>query len=465
MAIAATAVWEVRTTGNDANGGFYDSGGTDYSQQDAAQLTLADVVTNGTTSVTSATGGFTAAMIGNGINVAGAIRQISAFTSTNTITVDALISAASGQAGRVGGALATPAVATGFMTGGNTAFIKYHASNVYGINQGSTQNTTGGPMSLNVAHATSKTRLVGYDSTRTVTSTDANRPILRTTTGGANAILVTGTSARQTEIVNLDLDGNSVALSRAVAASTTASAGIALLRCRLRRMVTVVTSGLWTMEECQLQGNAGSIGGSTVVRMLGCVVSENTSVFAPLAAGVSATRCIFARNTGASTDGVGCSANAGAGWHFDQCIFDGNGRHGIYCDPATAAQNFSIISNCLFTNNAGWGITAVVSQDNIRLRNCAFYNNTSGNVNSNIPNAVGTVTLSADPYVNRQSTVAASDYGLNTTAGGGAACRAAGFPGLLTATLTTSYADIGVAQHVDAGGTTGVKKIRIQIGQ
>ncbi len=38
MALPATAVWEVRTTGNDSNGGYFATVGgfgTDYSQQDS----------------------------------------------------------------------------------------------------------------------------------------------------------------------------------------------------------------------------------------------------------------------------------------------------------------------------------------------------------------------------------------------------------------------------------------------
>ena len=48
MALSATVVWEVRPAGSgssDDNGGGYksDAGTTDYSQQDAAELTLTDL--------------------------------------------------------------------------------------------------------------------------------------------------------------------------------------------------------------------------------------------------------------------------------------------------------------------------------------------------------------------------------------------------------------------------------------
>ena len=77
--------------------------------------------------------------------------------------------------------------------------------------------------------------------------------------------------------------------------------------------------------------------------------------------------------------------------------------------------------------------------------NCATYNNTSGAFSNAANRAVGSVILTADPFVN----AAGGDFALNTTAGGGAACRNVGFPGVFPGGLTTGYADIGAAQHKD----------------
>ena len=73
MAITADAQWWIRTDGNDLNGAGFDSTiggyGTNYSDQATAQLTLTDLATSGagSTTLTSATGGFTSAMVGNAI--------------------------------------------------------------------------------------------------------------------------------------------------------------------------------------------------------------------------------------------------------------------------------------------------------------------------------------------------------------------------------------------------------------
>lgn len=116
MAVNAATVWEVRTTGAVTNGGGFadlDPGtSVDYSQQDTAQLALTDLASDGAgTGITSATGGFTAAMVGNTIYITGGTGftegyyQITAYTDTNTITIDRSASASkTGGTGNVGGA-------------------------------------------------------------------------------------------------------------------------------------------------------------------------------------------------------------------------------------------------------------------------------------------------------------------------------------------------------------------------
>src|SRR5665213_742645 len=104
MAIGATARWELRTTGATTNGSGYDpsisGAGTDYSQQDAPQLSVADAVFNGTTTVTSVTGGFTSSMIGNAFydSITGATGRtfITAVGSSNSITVSSTMPANTG---------------------------------------------------------------------------------------------------------------------------------------------------------------------------------------------------------------------------------------------------------------------------------------------------------------------------------------------------------------------------------
>lgn len=136
MAVNATAIYRVRTGGNNGNGGGYDSAisgaGTDYSQQDTAQLSLTDIACSATTTVTSATGGFTSAMIGNAIWITGGGATagpyfITAYTDTNTITVDRTPGTVTAGTGKVGGAWANPVTnlnSSTYLVPGNIVYVR-----------------------------------------------------------------------------------------------------------------------------------------------------------------------------------------------------------------------------------------------------------------------------------------------------------------------------------------------------
>lgn len=120
MAINATAVWRVRIGGNDNNGGAFDASivgaGADYTDSDTPILAVADLATSSATATaTSATGGFTAAMVGNavrivsGANFTAGTYFITAVSDTSTVIFDRACSTAAASAGvaNVGGAHAS----------------------------------------------------------------------------------------------------------------------------------------------------------------------------------------------------------------------------------------------------------------------------------------------------------------------------------------------------------------------
>lgn len=121
MATSKSAQYWLRVAGNDNNGGGFDSGisgaGTNYADQDAAQLALTGLTctVNGTT-LTQTGGTFTSAMVGNAIQITGGtnflkdIYWITAFTNSNNVVLDrtpATAGAGSAGTGNLGGALAT----------------------------------------------------------------------------------------------------------------------------------------------------------------------------------------------------------------------------------------------------------------------------------------------------------------------------------------------------------------------
>jgi len=156
MALSSELEWEVRTTGNNLNGGAFKRGasGVDYSQQDSAQLSLTDCATAsaGSTTLTSVTGGFTAAMIGNLINLSSGTNltadwyEITGYTDANTVTIDRApddgVGGLSGVTGKVGGALAWPIAKP---VARNKVWIK---SGTYQLTS-TVQGEAGGPVYMN----------------------------------------------------------------------------------------------------------------------------------------------------------------------------------------------------------------------------------------------------------------------------------------------------------------------------
>lgn len=102
MTISSTAVYQVRPTGVNTNGGGYDAGisgaGTDYTQQVAAQVsgTHGTLTGGGVVFVDATANSFTAAMVGNSINISAGtgtgftagIYFVVSYTSASTVNLD-----------------------------------------------------------------------------------------------------------------------------------------------------------------------------------------------------------------------------------------------------------------------------------------------------------------------------------------------------------------------------------------
>jgi hypothetical protein len=140
MSINPTAVWRVRKSGSNMNGGGYDpsisGAGTDYSQQDTAQLALSDIACSNTTAISSVTGGFTSAMVGNAIWITGGGATAGAYflnavSGPNNATVDRSPGTISAGSGNVGGGWADPwtNVVSTCVYPGNTVYIQGAGTN------------------------------------------------------------------------------------------------------------------------------------------------------------------------------------------------------------------------------------------------------------------------------------------------------------------------------------------------
>jgi hypothetical protein len=180
MPAPATAQWWVRVGGANTNGAGFDptisGAGTNYSDQDALQWNRTNLATPGagSTTLTSATAPFTAAMIGNGIriiagtNFATGTYFITGYTSSSEVTLHESPTpsgAGSSGNGTLGGAGATP-WGVGSQTDGNTIWIRGNGDE----DPTSVSYSSGASY---IAPGSIKTRWKGYNGRPLIVSTEA----------------------------------------------------------------------------------------------------------------------------------------------------------------------------------------------------------------------------------------------------------------------------------------------------
>ncbi len=190
---------------------------------------------------------------------------------------------------------------------------------------------------------------------------------------------------------------------------------------------------------------------------IGCVARDNVGNGFLVASNCKVINCISTGCTG--TSGIGFETGVSTtNITWVNCVAHGNAKSGWSIQTGTGLQTWH---NCIAYGNLeyGWSQSGSSSQftANASMLNCAGGFNTSGNRIAT-PGLLDLsfVNLTADPFNNASS----GNFTLNNTAGGGAALRAAGFPGTLLGLLnSTGYTDIGAFQHQDsAGGPIIIKR-------
>lgn len=418
MTLPANIDFEVRTTGDDLNGGGfkYNGAGTDYAQQDAPVLTLTDLATSGvgSTTLTSVTGGFTAAMVDNliqiasGTNLTPGFYHIKAYTDTNTVTLDRapddLVGGLSGGSGRVGGALASLGVFS------EIAALELPRVWVKGGTYLLTTGTPGRGGPFQPPH-TYGMYVEGYGSARGDLDRN-NRPILKLNgqvPATTNKAMFSSTSTRNGQagmLINFELDGDG---------DTSGCFG-----------ANAASRQRWHLLYVHGFGADGIRGGLDATGVLvedcgGYGIYNPTNIHYCVARrcgfgfGGRALHCLAIDCT---LDGF-VSINSGIHHH---CTSYNNGRHGFYNSPANATSSFY---NCVAVNNAGYGY---YTYNGATLTHVYGYGNVSGLASS--PYGIGTrtdpqtsawygrfydqvVPLTGDPFVD----AAAGDFRPNSTHG------------------------------------------------
>lgn len=432
---AVTTTVGVSTQATPTTGKF----GVDYSQGGGSVCQITDAVTAGTTTITSVSNKFHKAMVGNLCYVTGgtgsivtAVYEIVSDTGVGTIVVDRStgLTTGTGATLNVGGCLASPGMAGGWIVGGNHLFIK---NATYAIASASNNVTTGCLSLPTSASVASYTSAWGYNALRTDAPKGSSRPLLQAGTISTFALVkLNGTSLAAYLILDC--------VSKTTSSGVNDANGQALsLWVTAKNCTNSAFSG--ASHFCDATGCATVAAFSLCAACSYCVAWSNT--IGGFSCSGTYAFCLSVNNSGAASDGF---QGASTITICVNCTAYGNGRDGFRVTANTSRSQSFV--NCISYGNAGAGLNTNAATDICIFSNCASGNN-SPNFGTNITKdaLIGCITLTADPTTN----AAGGDYSLNTTAGGGALCRAGAsvaFPGV----STTGYQDLGAVQHADPAG-------------
>lgn len=326
MALVATTAWELRAGGSANNGAGFNNRipGTsiDYSQQNASQLSINDLVgALASVTVTSAIGGFTNAMVGNVMRIRGGVNftvgfyEIVQFNNANSVNLDRVPVTGAGANGlaEVGGAQINFNLLDTVVVPGNTIYVMagtYPAHPAVTLNAQSDINY---PIII-----------IGYNAARGDNPTGNNRPLIQMT--GSFTITNPAAGAPMTKIRNINFDfsinGNNLI------ASENAS-------------VTII-------ENCKI---SNSFGGGAPTLFLGCVGGHNLIIDTEIS----------------GTPGFGTGIDAGANLTLINCYL-----HDLNKGIALGTNNgFFVFFNIFYNISIGIENTTDV---NARLQNNTFSN-------------------------------------------------------------------------------------------
>lgn len=450
MALSAASTFEVRTAGNDTNGGGFVTGaaGTDYSQQDTKNtagndISTTDAVGNGTTTLTSATANFGTTIVGNiiylqgGTGVLAASRyQVTARASTTSITLDRAVATGTGITMNIGGAVASLGI-----LGSTTATILVDNNRIF-IKAGTyTITSASNNVSAGCFSKTTTLYIEGYQTIRG----DLGTPPLLQADGVITTFSILQLSGTTGTIKNINVNGNNRTSSRGFLLGNTAI----VYKCKASNCTNggfFSSGGQAYLIQCVATGCSATpaING---VNCFACIAYNNTFTGFSTANTINFfSRCISYNNSGATSDGFAYSGTTG---QYLNCVTYNNGRHGFSLN----GSNISCI-NCIAEDNTDTGfLNTGGTRQNQQYINCAVYSNGTDFSIGTSPFNInqGSITGSGSFFTN----AAAGDFSLNSTSGRGAALKAVGIPGIFPEGLTTSYLDIGAAQHQDSGGGSG----------
>jgi len=406
----------------------------DYSQSAAAFIAYTDMVIGGTTTqYTSAANPVGKNKVGNHIRVTsgtGFTVQTVEIVSTSgtTATCDKSLGTggSTGGNGYLGGSYRGPQLLMALpVIAGNTVWCKAGA---YTWSSATSNGTLGRTTVV------SATQCIGFNSKRGDDST--TRPIF-SASGSASGYCFTGGTFSLMKNLEVDL----LSLSGAAGFNHNTS------DLTWNSKVSNVNSGqisflsgtqIYCIAEHTTPTGIGFSGGGDKFM---CVAKNMTTGFNPTVSGFTTTNCVATTCTTGWSGGVASAAHFCLAYNTTNgFVVTGNSSYYLYgCIAATASSRG-------FDANTGAFILVSCGAHNCTTADTRF--NSSGTAPSSV---IGFITITADPFTN----AAGGNFALNNTAGGGALLRglSLAYPATIS---TTTYRDVGPAQHQDAGSAATV---------
>ncbi len=377
-AISSTMVWNVRSDGNNANGGGFNaagsSPGTDYSLQAAAQVAFTDLIVGGTTTeLTSVLNTITSAYPRNVINITGGagctVGEYEMVSQTGGIaTMDRSVgTAASVCTGNLGGAKATvlyliPAGAN-IPISGNTISIKSGTYSAAAI------------LSVEVSTLT----LRGYGST---IGDGGTCPLITTATDSLD--LITHTAADG--FVTWDN----------ICFSNTAS----VRAIGMKKTVAQNTTGALLVRNSKFSGFSNAINSDN----FGARFQWNAMYLINVGVTGSTSTGLEFTGTGATHlwakylyvgDGAGNAIVYSNSFYCDNCIFYNHVAYTLNMSSGTSSTGITSLNNCIFHTVTGTHLKLSTTTGPLFISNSVFWGATDYAIDGSVPQAVNDISILA----------------------------------------------------------------------
>lgn len=333
---------------------------------------------------------------------------------------------------------ATPGKAAGSAVAGDVVFIE---TGTYTLTT-NVANVAGGVINMSVGEDSTPVTFCGYSVNPSTFNTDTQFPIIDVGAQTNLSVFKIDNYSGAARFINITVDGND---NTGIVGFDLASTGGSAVRCKALDCPTGFRYGMTLNCEANSCGTYGfyknvfTWGSNAIGCEIGFYGDNNGRYMHCLAKDSVSHGFFFLQGDAGASQAANCTAY-------------NNGGSGFYVSSYN--RSMFLINNLSYGNSAyGFLMASNSGNGNTMLYKCAAGSNTSGNSSGFVTDMsnVGFVTLTANPFTN----TAGNDFSLNNTAGGGAALRAAGFPGTFFDGLsTTGYLDIGAVQHQDSGGTS-----------